>query len=93
MVVVLKVRVLHRKWEITDCEKWNTNRSHAPHAEMTTRCAPFSWGLSFTAVPIPIKMPSCMVRILACEASSIVGKYDRAACPLTNESSSCSPRR
>jgi hypothetical protein len=40
-------------------------------AEMIKGYVPFNWGLSFTAVPIPIKMPSCIVRILSCEAPTL----------------------
>jgi hypothetical protein len=41
-----------------------------PKKMMTmTRYAPFNWGLSFMAVPIPIMIPSCIVRILSCVTS------------------------
>jgi hypothetical protein len=66
VVVMLKMRVLHRKWEMADYQK-ESLIGVVQQAEMIRVYAPFNWGLSFTAVPIPIKMPSCIVRILSCE--------------------------
>jgi hypothetical protein len=66
VVVVLKMRVLRRKWEMADYQKGSLI-GVVLQAEMIGGYAPFNWGLSFTAVPTPIKMPSCIVRILSCE--------------------------
>ena len=71
VVVVLKMRVLRRKWEMTDYRNGSLIGGCCEAAEMIRGYVPFNWGLSFTAVPIPIKMPSCIVRILSCEAPTL----------------------
>ena len=70
VVVVLEMRVLCRKWEMADYQNgsliwWSSYNTR----KMMMRYAPFNWGLSFMAVPIPIMMPSCIVRILSCVTS------------------------
>jgi hypothetical protein len=89
VVVVLKMRVLCRKWEMSDYQKRIINWVVVQHATMGY--APFNWGSSFTAVPMPIKMPSCIVLILSCEPSlpwGIKGEHEGGREFLTSESSS-----